>query len=101
MNFITDSPTPDSKGVLDRSPVLLQKNKVSSFHQQIRKKQPQKSNISGKNTCRWTLFLLKTLLSHRRPSHTSLVKTNPPVSSQIERWNELKYVNGTYMGNII
>ena len=37
----------------------------------------------------------------RRPPQIPLVKTNHPVSPQMEHWNGLKCVNITYTGNII
>ena len=57
----------------------IQKNQVASFHEQI----------ATKNS------------SARVTFYTPLVKSNQPVSQQMQHWNWLKCVNKTYASTII
>ena len=79
----------------------MQRNQVTSFHQQnVRKNTPRRATFQKKIQVNDLHFYLK-IHSHRCPPHTPPVKTNHPVSSQMERCNGLKCVNVTYTGNII
>ena len=78
-----------------------ERNQAASFDQQnARINTPGRATLQAKIQVNDLYSYLK-VHPHRRPPHTSLVKSNHPVSPQMEHWNGLKCVNVTYTGNII
>ena len=66
-----------------------------------KKKHPPEKQHSRQGIRLMTCIFTLKFTPLRRPPQTQLVKTNHPVSPQMEHWNGLKCVNITYTGNII
>ena len=74
---------------------------VANFTSKMREKTPPVEQHSRQRYSSMTCIFTEKFTPYRRPPHTPLVKTNQPVSQQMEHWNWLKCVNITYTGNII